>query len=159
MANILYEILKYLFQLSEHHKAKIQKTYLNFHLDHLAEIRDQMEVPAREAPALYARQLTARVQALGAAVSEDRLAQEIAVFADRAAVDEELSRLKSHVEQARTLLESSEPVGKKLDFLIQEMNREANTIGSKASDAQIAQLVVDLKSEIEKLREQIQNVE
>ncbi len=132
---------------------------LNVHLDHLAEIRDQMEVPAREAPALYARQLTARVQALGAAVAEDRLAQEIAVFADRAAVDEELSRLKSHVEQARTLLESSEPVGKKLDFLIQEMNREANTIASKSPVLTLTDLAVKAKNEIEKLREQIQNVE
>ena len=80
-------------------------------------------------------------------------------MADRCAVDEELARLNSHIAQMRDYMTRSGEVGKKMDFLIQEMNREANTIGSKASDAAIAQLVVDLKSEIEKLREQIQNVE
>ena len=93
-------------------------------------------------------------------VDESRVLTEVAIFADKIAVDEEMVRLRSHIAQFRALLtESAEPVGKKLDFLIQEMNREANTIGSKASDAQIAQQVVDLKSEIEKLREQVQNVE
>lgn len=132
---------------------------LKEHLSRLEEIRDQMEAPAREAPALYAKQLTARVQALGASVTEDRLAQEIAVFSDRAAVDEELSRLKSHIEQTRGLLESKEPVGKKLDFIIQEMNREANTIASKSPALVLTDLAVRAKNEIEKLREQIQNVE
>ena len=80
-------------------------------------------------------------------------------MADRCAIDEELSRLESHIGQLRAYLDTKGEIGKKLDFLIQEMNREANTIGSKASDAQIAQQVVDLKSEIEKLREQVQNVE
>lgn len=80
-------------------------------------------------------------------------------MADRCAIDEELSRLLSHIGQLRAYLDAPGEIGKKLDFLIQEMNREANTIGSKASDAQIAQWVVDLKSEIEKLREQVQNVE
>ena len=80
-------------------------------------------------------------------------------MADRCAIDEELARLTSHISQMRKYLESEEEIGKKMDFLIQEMNREANTIGSKASDAAIVQNVVDLKSEIEKLREQIQNVE
>ena len=80
-------------------------------------------------------------------------------MADRCAVDEELARLESHIRQMGGYLEAKGEIGKKMDFLIQEMNREANTIGSKASDAAIAQLVVDLKSEIEKMREQIQNVE
>ena len=80
-------------------------------------------------------------------------------MADRCAIDEELSRLESHIAQLRNYLTRSGETGKKMDFLIQETNREANTIGSKANDAVIAQLVVDLKSEIEKLREQIQNVE
>ena len=80
-------------------------------------------------------------------------------MADRCAIDEELARLDSHIRQMRGYLAREGEVGKKMDFLIQEMNREANTIGSKAGDAAIAQLVVDLKSEVEKLREQIQNVE
>ena len=78
-------------------------------------------------------------------------------MADKCAIDEELSRLGSHIAQMRSYLDADGEVGKKLDFLIQEMNREANTIGSKGSDAAIAQCVVDLKSEIEKLREQVQN--
>ena len=80
-------------------------------------------------------------------------------MADRCAIDEELARLDSHIRQMRKYLESNGETGKKIDFLIQEMNRETHTIGSKASDTAIAQHVVDLKSEIEKLREQIQNVE
>ena len=80
-------------------------------------------------------------------------------MADRCAIDEELARLESHLRQMGAYLEAEGEIGKKMDFLIQEMNREANTIGSKAQDAEIARWVVDLKSEIEKLREQIQNVE
>lgn len=132
---------------------------LSAHLDALADLRDQMEAPAKDAPAMFAKQLAARVQTLGAAATEDRLAQEIALFADRSAVDEELARLKSHIGQARVLLNASEPVGKKLDFLVQEMNREANTIASKSPVLTLTDLAVQAKNEIEKLREQIQNVE
>ena len=81
------------------------------------------------------------------------------MIADRCAIDEELARLESHIRQFLIYLDEKDEIGKKMDFLVQEMNREANTIGSKASDAAIAQFVVELKSEIEKLREQIQNVE
>ena len=81
------------------------------------------------------------------------------VFADHVAVDEETVRLRSHIAQLRQMLESGSPVGRKADFLIQEFNREANTIGSKCQNADIAKVVVDLKSEIEKIREQIQNIE
>lgn len=84
---------------------------------------------------------------------------EVAIFADRAAIDEELVRLTSHIAQLRAATEMENPVGRKLDFLVQELNREFNTIGSKASDAQIAQCVVEAKGEIEKLREQVQNIE
>ncbi|MBQ7825228.1 MAG: DUF1732 domain-containing protein, partial [Clostridia bacterium] len=92
-------------------------------------------------------------------VDEARLLTEIALFADRAAIDEELVRLLSHTAQIRKTVELSEPVGRKLDFLVQELNREVNTIGSKAMDAEIAQYVVQAKGEIEKLREQVQNIE
>lgn len=92
-------------------------------------------------------------------IDEQRLLTETAVFADKIAVDEETVRLRSHIKQLGELCESGEPVGKKLDFIVQEMNRETNTIGSKAQDIEIARIVVDIKSEIEKIREQIQNVE
>lgn len=92
-------------------------------------------------------------------VDETRLAMEVALFADRAAIDEELTRLKSHVEQLKMILEEESSIGRKLDFLMQEMNREANTIASKAGDYTITSYAVELKSEIEKIREQIQNIE
>ncbi len=92
-------------------------------------------------------------------IDEQRLVTEAAIFADRTAVDEETVRLRSHLAQFAQLLEQGSPVGRKLDFLIQEFNRESNTIGSKCSDAALAQVVVDLKSEIEKIREQVQNIE
>ena len=92
-------------------------------------------------------------------VDDQRVITEVAIFADKIAVDEETVRLRSHISQFRDLINSTEPVGRKLDFLIQEMNREVNTTGSKAQDLTITQLVVDMKSEIEKIREQIQNIE
>ena len=92
-------------------------------------------------------------------VDDQRVITEVAIFADKIAVDEETVRLRSHISQFRDLIKSKEPVGRKLDFLIQEMNREVNTTGSKAQDLFITQLVVDMKSEIEKIREQIQNIE
>ncbi len=92
-------------------------------------------------------------------VDEQRLITETAIFADKIAVAEETVRLRSHIKQFCSLLESGEPAGRKLDFIVQEMNREANTIGSKAQDIEIAHTVVDIKSEIEKIREQIQNIE
>lgn len=92
-------------------------------------------------------------------VDETRLAMEVALFADRVAIDEELTRLKSHVGQLKMILEEESSIGRKLDFLMQEMNREANTIASKAGDYTITSYAVELKSEIEKIREQIQNIE
>ena len=92
-------------------------------------------------------------------LDESRLAQEVALIADRMEITEELVRLRSHFKQFDATLQLDEPVGRKLDFLLQEMNREVNTIGSKANDAEIAAMVVELKSEMEKVREQIQNIE
>lgn len=92
-------------------------------------------------------------------IDEQRIVTEAAIFADKTAVAEETVRLKSHIRQLRDMLSLDEPVGRKLDFLIQEFNREANTIGSKAQDIAVTKIVVDLKSEIEKIREQIQNIE
>lgn len=92
-------------------------------------------------------------------VEPERLLQEVAIFADRTSITEEIVRLKSHIKQFKLILASGQPVGRKLDFLIQEFNREANTIASKANDYTLAQIVVEIKAEIEKIREQVQNIE
>ncbi len=92
-------------------------------------------------------------------IDENRILMEAGIFSEKTAVDEETVRLRSHIAQFRGLLESGEPVGRKLDFLVQEMNRETNTIGSKVQDIEVTRIVVDQKSEIEKIREQIQNIE
>lgn len=109
----------------------------------------------------YRARLTAKLTELlnGTVPDEARILTEAAIVADRLAVDEETVRLRSHFAQLRRIMESTEPVGRKLDFLVQEMNRETNTIGSKCSDTAIAGHVVEMKSEIEKIREQIQNIE
>ena len=95
----------------------------------------------------------------GAGVDESRILAEAAIYADRVAVDEETVRLRSHLSQLEGMINGDSPAGRKIDFLIQELNREANTIGSKCQSSGIAYVVVDMKSEIEKIREQIQNVE
>lgn len=92
-------------------------------------------------------------------VDESRLLTEVLLFADKACIDEEITRLHSHISQMYSIVEENVPVGRKLDFLVQEMNRETNTIGSKSNDIEITNHVVDIKSEIEKIREQIQNIE
>lgn len=109
----------------------------------------------------YKEKLEARISELlaNAAVDPERLAQEVAYFAEKSCIDEELVRLQSHFEQFYTIATQKGSIGRKLDFLIQEMNRETNTIGSKANDLEIGRLVVEMKSELEKVREQIQNIE
>ena len=92
-------------------------------------------------------------------VDEGRILTEAAIYADKVAVAEETVRLRSHIDQLHTMLDSNEAIGRKLDFLVQEINREANTIGSKAQDVDIARRVIDIKAEVEKIREQIQNIE
>lgn len=136
------------------------KEDLKIHLDAADALRSAILERAPFVVNEYREKLDSRLKnLLSESIEPQRLAQEVAIMADRCAIDEELARLTSHISQMRKYLESEDEIGKKMDFLIQEMNREANTIGSKASDAAIAQNVVDLKSEIEKLREQIQNVE
>lgn len=109
----------------------------------------------------YRQRLAARMAELldGSEIQEQRILNEAALFADKVSVTEELVRLRSHLVQLRTMVSGSKAVGRKLDFLVQELNREANTIGSKANDYEIAKTVVELKAEIEKIREQIQNLE
>ena len=109
----------------------------------------------------YNEKLLGRLRELlaDAHIEEQRILTEAAIFADKIAVAEETVRLRSHISQLRMFLDSSEAIGKKMDFLVQELNREANTIGSKAQDVEIARRVVSIKAEIEKIREQIQNIE
>ena len=130
-------------------------------LDNILSYTGQVEQRSPETVAEYRRKLTARMQEVlqSATVDEQRILTEAAVYADKVAVDEETVRLRSHVSQLRNMLASDEPMGRKMDFLIQEVNRESNTIGSKCSDVEIAQVVVNLKAEVEKMREQVQNVE
>ena len=126
----------------------------------IEEIREQVSQRAPHVVDDYRVKLRERIKALtDGEIDEARLLTEVAIFADRAAIDEELVRLLSHTAQIRKTLELKEPVGRKPDFLVQELNREVNTIGSKAMDAEIAQCVVQAKGEIEKLREQVQNIE
>ncbi len=122
---------------------------------------DKIEELAPDAVREYRERLQAKIQELlgDAHLDEQRILTEVAVFADKTAIDEEIVRLRSHFAQLDRLVNASQPVGRKIDFLVQEMNREANTIGSKSQNPAIAYLVVDLKSEIEKIREQVQNVE
>ena len=121
----------------------------------------QVEARSPETVAEYRAKLTARMQEVlqSTTIDAQRILTEAAIYADKVAVDEETVRLRSHVAQLRTMLESDEPMGRKMDFLIQEVNRESNTIGSKCNDVAIAQVVVNLKAEVEKMREQVQNIE
>ena len=133
---------------------------LAYHLGEAEKLRLAIAEKAPQIPAQYRQKLLSRLESLQVEnIDPARIAQEVALIADKCAIDEELSRLSSHFHQMHVYLDAQGEIGKKMDFLIQEMNREANTIGSKAMDAEIAQYVVNLKSEIEKMREQVQNVE
>lgn len=126
-------------------------------LHHVSFVEERSPQTVRE----YNEKLLLRMRELlqDAKVDEQRLLTEAAIFADKVAIDEETVRLRSHITQLHEIFNSDEPVGRKLDFLVQEINREANTIGSKAQDVDIAKRVIEIKSEVEKIREQIQNIE
>lgn len=131
---------------------------------YLDSIEQQLSVVETHGPQVveeYRARLASRLQEMlpEGLLDPSRLAQEVAIFADRACIAEETVRLRSHLLQARSLLGTPEPVGRKLDFLVQEMNREVNTIGSKANAAEIASRVIAMKSDLEKVREQVQNIE
>lgn len=127
----------------------------------LAELLVAVAERSPEVVAEYRQKLILRLQDMlpEGVIDEARLAQEVALLADRACITEEIVRLRSHFAQFESLLKRKEAIGRQLDFLVQEMNREINTIGSKANDAKIAQIVVEMKSELEKIREQTQNIE
>ena len=130
-------------------------------LNTIETLTGEVEQRSPETVTEYRQKLTARMQEVlqTANIDEQRILTEAAIYADKIAVDEETVRLRSHVAQLRTMLESDDPMGRKMDFLIQEVNREANTTGSKCNDVVIARVVVNLKAEVEKIREQVQNVE
>ena len=121
----------------------------------------QVEAGSPQTVADYRARLEAKLKEVLAntAIDESRILTEAAIFADKVAVDEETVRLRSHLNQMNTMLDAGGPIGRKLDFLLQEMNREANTIGSKCSDVRLARVVVEIKAELEKIREQTQNIE
>lgn len=126
-------------------------------LEHVAFVESRSPQTVRE----YNEKLRQRMEELleNTQVDEQRLLTEAAIFADKVAVDEETVRLRSHISQLREFMDADEPIGRKLDFLVQEINREANTIGSKAQDVEIAKRVIAIKAEVEKIREQVQNIE
>lgn len=134
---------------------------LTEHLNVIESIVNIIEEHAPEIVTNYRAKIEARMKEIMGNVPYDeaRLLTEVALFADKVNVDEEIARLKSHIEQMREMFKATEPVGRKMDFLIQEMNREINTTGSKCNNLSIARNVIDVKAEIEKLREQVQNIE
>lgn len=134
---------------------------ISSHLDEISRLTDMAETRSAVTVPEYRAKLLQRMNEVlqTKEYDENRILLEAALFADKVAINEEVVRLRSHVSQLRQMLEQDEPVGRKLDFLVQEMNREANTIGSKGNDTEMAKIVIDLKAEIEKIREQVQNVE
>ena len=152
--------LERFLQMREREGARMREDVLNRRrtiLEAVAVVEERSPQTVKE----HMDKVEARMRELldTATVDEQRLLTEAALFADKIAVAEETVRLRSHLDQLEHMLDSGEPVGRKLDFLVQEMNREANTIGSKSQDVQLARVVVDIKAEIEKIREQIQNIE
>jgi len=131
------------------------------HLDTILEYVSKIEKRSPETTEEYRKRLEGKIKDVlqDRSIDETRIITEAAIFADKVAVDEETVRLRSHIKEFLKTLKTDKPIGKKLDFIIQEMNRETNTIGSKANDVEICSFVVEIKSEIEKIREQIQNIE
>lgn len=156
------EALKNLVAMREAEGANIYGDFI-YRADLIAEKLALIEARSPKVVDEYQAKLSERLNNLLAdhniTVEPERLLQEVAIFADRTSITEEIVRLKSHIKQFKEIIATPQPVGRKLDFLIQEFNREANTIASKANDFTLAQIVVEIKAEIEKIREQIQNIE
>ena len=129
--------------------------------ENIMTIVSDIEERSPQTVAEYKTKLSERIRELldGGEIDEQRIAMEVAIFADKVAVDEETVRLRSHFTQMNEIISKGGAIGRKLDFILQEMNRETNTIGSKVTDSEIAHKVVDIKAELEKIREQIQNIE
>ena len=157
---VLTEALNSYNEMRAAEGAKLAEDILN-RLSTIEEYTTQVEKRSPETVREYREKLTSRMQEVlqNTTIDAQRILTEAAIYADKTAVDEETVRLRSHVAQLRGMVESNEPMGRKMDFLIQEVNRESNTIGSKCNDVDIARVVVGLKAEVEKMREQVQNVE
>jgi uncharacterized protein (TIGR00255 family) len=162
-AGIVAAVSQALVALSEMRLVEGQElaTELKSRLDMIDKQLPMIEVEAARLPGIYRERLQKRLQEIqtGAQVDETRLAQEAIMLADRSDISEEIARLKSHITQMREVVHADEEVGKRIDFILQEMNREANTILSKASDISISDAAIIIKTEVEKMREQGQNVE
>ncbi len=154
----LKQTLQALVKMREREGTNLAKDLVN-RVNNMKKAAARVEKLAPAVLQRYQEQLQARVQQSGTTIDPQRLAQEIVLFADRSDISEELSRLKSHFQQFNDCLKSTDPVGRTLDFLCQEMNREVNTLGAKGNDSAISREVVFLKTELEKFREQVQNVE
>lgn len=130
-------------------------------INQIEELVSKVEEFADSIPKVFKQKLEERLKDLlgNVEVDENRIATEVCILADKATVDEEIIRLNSHINQVRETLKLNEPIGRKLDFIVQEMNRETNTIGSKSSDIKMTNIVIDIKNILEKIREQVQNIE
>jgi len=151
--------LNALVEMRRSEGAEIKAELLRY-MNQLEALADEIQARYPETVEEYRLRLKTRIEELiKNQVEEQRLLQEVAIMAERSAIDEELVRLRSHIAQLTAVLEEGEPIGRKIDFIVQELNREVNTISSKSQDTAITRLAVDAKSVIEKLREQVQNIE
>lgn len=156
----LQKSLNLLIEMREKEGIKLKEdienrcNYIKNMVDKIAEFAPKVVIDYRE-------KLNKRIAELliNSVINEDRIAMEVALYADKVNIDEEIVRLNSHILQMKSTLSLDEPVGRKLDFIVQEMNREINTIGSKANDLELSKLVINIKNELEKIREQVQNIE
>ncbi|MEH7526396.1 YicC/YloC family endoribonuclease, partial [Bacillus sp. JJ1503] len=153
------EACQQLWQMRKLEGVELEKD-LNFNLSKLNERLSELKEQAPKVIQQYQEKLAKRMSDfLNGQVDETRLLTEVAVFADKSDINEEVTRLYSHINQFLQTLQANEPIGRKLDFILQEMNREVNTIGSKGNDSSIAFFVVEMKSLLEKMKEQVQNIE
>lgn len=156
----LEDAVNMLVSMREKEGTKLQQNIF-VKCDYIKSLLDKIEKRSPQVVVEYKQKLTTRLSELmqDYTIDESRIAMEIALFADKACLDEEIVRLNSHLIQMKDTLNLEEPIGRKLDFIVQEMNREANTIASKSNDLEITNHVLNIKNEIEKIREQIQNIE
>ena len=160
LLNIAESALASLQKMREE-EGKYLQNDLSERIDTIEKHAEQIKTRQPEIIQEYKARLKEKIKLLndGIEIDESRLAQETAILADRCDITEEITRFVSHLKQFRKLFESTEPMGRKLEFITQEINREVNTMGSKSSDIQVANLVIEIKSALEKIREQLQNIE
>jgi uncharacterized protein (TIGR00255 family) len=161
IADCMQQAIQALDQMRRQEGAFLEKDFLQ-RLSLMEQGLDRIEQMAAGLVDLYREKLLSRIEALtqgSVALDPVRIAQEAAILADRSDIAEEIVRARSHIDQFRILLQADEPAGRKLNFLLQEFNREFNTMGSKIGQAAVAHIIVDMKAEIEKMREQVQNIE